>query len=297
MKNNTIKTMKLASFEDLFGSEEVRSNDQVTYVPLDSLHAFKNHPFRVNDDEEMLRLTESILQQGVLVPGVVRIDPEGGYELISGHRRLRACEHAGLKEMPVFIRDMDDDTATMFMVDANLQREHILASEKAHAYKMKYEALKHQGVQGDMFTADMVGENTGDSRRTVYRYLRLAELEPKILEWVDAGLITLTAGESLSYIDESGQKMIAHAIDIFGRFLGKEQADKLKEQFLKGTLTKDAIVETFSRKKRERSSVNLPAKRLQNYFPEGYTKQQIEDVIFELLETWKKTAGEEIEHG
>ena len=169
MRSKSAEKVKLSSFDDLFGKEEPVSGEVVTSVPIDLLHPFKNHPFHVLDDEKMEETVESVKQYGILMPGIVRPYPDGGYEVVAGHRRWRACELAGLEEMPVIIRDIDDDTATVIMVDTNIQREDILPSEKAFAYKMKYEALKHQGSKGKKYTAEMVGETAGDSGRTVQR--------------------------------------------------------------------------------------------------------------------------------
>lgn len=196
MRGNSAKKIRLASYDDLFGAGEPVSGETVTMVPVSLLHTFKNHPFRVLDDEKMRETVDSIKKFGVLVPGLVRPHPENGYEVISGHRRWRACELAGMEEMPVIIRRLDDDEATIIMADANIQREDILPSEKAKAYKMKSEAMRHQGSKGDRHTADMIGEAAGDSARTVQRYIRLAELIQELLDYVDENKIQMMAGKS-----------------------------------------------------------------------------------------------------
>lgn len=200
MRSKSAEKVKLSSFDDLFGKEETVSGEVVTSVPIDLLHPFKNHPFHVLDDEKMEETVESVKQYGILMPGIVRPYPDGGYEVVAGHRRWRACELAGLEEMPVIIRDIDDDTATVIMVDTNIQREDILPSEKAFAYKMKYEALKHQGSKGEKYTAEMVGETAGDSGRTVQRYIRLANLISGLLDLVDVKKVPMIVGEKLSYL-------------------------------------------------------------------------------------------------
>lgn len=198
MKSKSAQKVKLTSYDDLFGTSEPVSGEAVTSVPVSQLHPFKGHPFRVADDAKMQETVESVKQHGVLVPGIVRPYPDEEYEIISGHRRRRACELAGIEEMPVIIRNLDDDAATVIMVDANIQREDILPSEKAKAYKMKYEAMKHQGSKGEKFTADAVGEAAGESGRTVQRCIRLAELVPELLEYVDVKKISCVHGRGNS---------------------------------------------------------------------------------------------------
>lgn len=212
MRSKSAEKVKLSSFDDLFGKEEPVSGEVVTSVPIDLLHPFKNHPFHVQDDEKMEETVESVKQYGILMPGIVRPYPDGGYEVVAGHRRWRACELAGLEEMPVIIRDIDDDTATVIMVDTNIQREDILPSEKAFAYKMKYEALKHQGSKGEKYTAEMVGETAGDSGRTVQRYIRLANLISGLLDLVDVKKVPMIVGEKLSYLTREEQELVLEAV-------------------------------------------------------------------------------------
>lgn len=290
--NKSAEKVKLTSFDDLFGTASLDSEERVTTVPLSHLHTFKGHPFRVADDEKMQETVESIKQYGVLMPGIVRPYPAGGYEVIAGHRRWRACELAGLSEMPVIIREMDDDTATVIMVDTNIQREDILPSEKAYAYKMKYEALKHQGSKGKN-TAVLVGETAGDSGRTVQRYIRLAELVKKLLDAVDNGKIPMMAGEKLSYLTKEAQDWVAGAVADCGVYPSKAQAEQLKTMQESGELTEGRVFAVLIRKEKVSQGVTIPAKKVRDYFPPSYTKTEMEEVIYRLLEQWKKEMGEE----
>lgn len=289
MKSKSAEKVKLNSFDDLFGIDE--TGETVTSVPLSELHTFKGHPFRVLDDEKMQETVESVKQYGVLMPGIVRPHPEGGYEVIAGHRRWRACELAGLTEMPVIIREMDDDTAVVLMVDTNIQREDILPSEKAKAYRMKYEAMKHQGSKGEKYTADAIGEAAGDSGRTVQRYIRLSELAEELMDYVDENKIPMVAGEKLSYLKAEEQAWVVDAIGNSGIFPSKTQAEQLKESSETGELTEGNAYAVLIRKDKENVNVTISAKRIRNYFPTEYSKEQIEDVIYTLLEEWKQKEG------
>ena len=289
MKSKSAEKVKLNSFDDLFGIDE--TGETVTSVPLSELHTFKGHPFRVLDDEKMQETVESVKQYGVLMPGIVRPHPEGGYEVIAGHRRWRACELAGLTEMPVIIREMDDDTAVVLMVDTNIQREDILPSEKAKAYRMKYEAMKHQGSKGEKYTADAIGEAAGDSGRTVQRYIRLSELAEELMDYVDENKIPMVAGEKLSYLKAEEQAWVVDAIGNSGIFPSKTQAEQLKESSETGELTEGNVYAVLIRKEKENVNVTISAKRIRNYFPTEYSKEQIEDVIYTLLEEWKQKEG------
>ncbi len=286
MKSKSAEKVKLNSFDDLFGIDE--AGETVTSVPLSELHTFKGHPFRVLDDEKMQETVESVKQYGVLMPGIVRPHPEGGYEVIAGHRRWRACELAGFTEMPVIIREMDDDTAVVLMVDTNIQREDILPSEKAKAYRMKYEAMKHQGSKGEKYTADAIGEAAGDSGRTVQRYIRLSELVEELLDYVDENKIPMVVGEKLSYLKAEEQAWVVDAISNSGIFPSKAQAEQLKAVSVTGELTEGKVYAVLVRKEKENVNVTIPAKKISNYFPIGYSKEQIEDVIYTLLEEWKQ---------
>ena len=289
MKSKSAEKVKLNSFDDLFGINE--TGETVTSVPLSELHTFKGHPFRVLDDEKMQETVESVKQYGVLMPGIVRPYPEGGYEVIAGHRRWRACELAGLTEMPVIIREMDDDTAVVLMVDTNIQREDILPSEKAKAYRMKYEAMKHQGSKGEKYTADAIGEAAGDSGRTVQRYIRLSELAEELLDYVDENKIPMVAGEKLSYLKAGEQAWVVDAIGNSGIFPSKVQAELLKAGSEAGELTEGKVYAVLVRKEEENVNVTISAKKIRNYFPVEYSKEQIEDVIYTLLEEWKQKEG------
>ena len=289
MKSKSAEKVKLNSLDDLFGIDE--TGETVTSVPLSELHTFKGHPFQVLDDEKMQETVESVKQYGVLMPGIVRPHPEGGYEVIAGHRRWRACELAGLTEMPVIIREMDDDTAVVLMVDTNIQREDILPSEKAKAYRMKYEAMKHQGSKGEKYTADAIGEAAGDSGRTVQRYIRLSELVEELMDYVDENKIPMVAGEKLSYLKAEEQAWVVDAIGNSGIFPSKTQAEQLKESSETGELTEGNAYAVLIRKDKENVNVTISAKRIRNYFPTEYSKEQIEDVIYTLLEEWKQKEG------
>lgn len=292
MKGNSAGKIKLASYDDLFGAGGQESGEVVTSLPVSEFHAFKSHPFRVADDEKMQETVESVKKNGILVPGIVRPRPEGGYEVIAGHRRWRACELAGLEEMPVIIREMDDDDATVIMVDTNLYREDILPSEKARAYKMKYEALKHQGSRGAN-TANLVGEAAGESGRTVQRYIRLAELVQALLDYVDEGKIPMAAGERLSFINKEGQAWIADVAAGCGIFPSKVQAGQLKGLYEAGELTEGKVYAVLSKKENSSTGVSIPAKRIREYFPPEYTKDQMEEIIYGLLEQWKEKNADE----
>lgn len=291
MKGKSAQKVKLTSFEDLFGAEESGSGEKVTFVPLSQLHTFKNHPFRVMDDEKMQETVESVKRSGVLVPGIVRPHPESGYEVIAGHRRWRASELAGLEEMPVIIRNLNDDESTIIMVDTNIQREDILPSEKAKAYRMKYDAMKHQGSKGDKHTVDAIGETAGDSGRTVQRYIRLSELVQELLDYVDENKIPMIVGERLSYLKTEEQAWIVAAIENSSIFPSKAQAEQLRALSEAAELNEGQVYAVLVRKEKENVNVTISAKKIRNYFPTEYSKEQIEDVIYTLLEEWKQKEG------
>ena len=229
MKSKSAEKIKQTSYDELFGAEENNVEGKYAKVPLSQLHPFKNHPFKVLDDEKMQETVDSVKQHGVIQPGIVRPCADG-YEVVAGHRRWRACELAGETEMPVIIRNLDDDAATVLMVDTNIQRENLLPSEKARAYKMKYEALKHQGSKGDKHTADAVGEKAGDSGRTVQRYIRLASLINGLLELVDEGNIKMVAGERLSYLKEEEQELVLEAVANISIYPSPAQAEQIRRE-------------------------------------------------------------------
>lgn len=283
------KEIQLTSYDDLLGMNEDQSEvlDRVIEVPLTKLYAFKDHPFFVKDDAKMEETVESIRNHGVLNPGLVRPRPQGGYEIISGHRRKRGSELAGKEEMPVIVRNYTDDEAVIIMVDSNIQRENILPSEKAFAYKMKYAALKHQGSKGEINTADMVGEKTGESGRTVQRYIRLTELLPELLEMVDTGKIKLIPAESISYLKKNEQEWVVQCLEKKSVTVSGGIAQKLKQYSADGKLTELEVELVLLGVKKTPEKVVLPKEKIKQYFPENYSKQQIEEVIFALLEEWK----------
>lgn len=291
MKSKSAEKVKLKSFDDLFGTQEAAAGETVTSVPLKQLRAFQGHPFRVVDDEKMRETVDSVKEYGVLIPGIARPHPESGYEVVAGHRRWRACELAGLEEMPVLIRNLNDDEATIIMVDTNIQREDILPSEKARAYRMKYEAMKHQGSKGDKHTAEVIGEAAGDSGRTVQRYIRLSQLTQGLLDYVDENKIPMVVGEKLSHLKMEEQEWILNAIRDSGVFPSKAQAERLKEWSETGELTEGKAYAALVMKEREDVKVTISAKRIRDYFPKSYSKEQIESVIYTLLEDWSQKEG------
>lgn len=286
----TKKDIQLTSYDELLGLEESteKNMNQIVEIDLEKLYPFKNHPFHVNDDEKMDETVESIKAYGVLTPALVRPRVEGGYEIISGHRRKRGCELCGKTTMPVLIRNYTDDEAVIIMVDSNIQRENLLISEKAYAYKMKYRAMKHQGSKGEMHTADQVGENAGDSGRTVQRYIRLTELIKELMDYVDEKKIPLLAGERLSYLKPQEQEWLAEAILNSRIFPNKIQAENMKQLSEAGALTEDAIYRILAKRENEKGNVTISAKRLNDYFPVTYTREQMEEVIYGLLDRWKQ---------
>ncbi len=296
MKSKSAEKIKLTTYDELFGVEENNVEGKYTKVPLSQLHPFKNHPFKVLDDEKMQETVESVIQHGVIQPGIVRPCADG-YEVVAGHRRWRACELAGETEMPVIIRELDDDAATVLMVDTNIQRENLLPSEKARAYRLKYEALKHQGSKGDKHTADAVGEKAGDSGRTVQRYIRLASLVDGLLELVDTGKIAMVAGERLSFLKPEEQEMVLEAAENIGIYPSPAQAGQLKAMSEEGTFLEGSIYALLVKKEGGGQSVTISSKKIRNYFPLEYTKDQIEEVIYSLLDQWKQEKEGEMDAG
>ena len=296
MKNKSAEKIKLTSYDDLFGTKDNSVEGIYTTVALSQLHPFKNHPFKVLDDEKMQETVESVIQHGVIQPGIVRPCADG-YEVVAGHRRWRACELAGKPDMPVIIRDLDDDAATVLMVDTNIQRENLLPSEKARAYKMKYEALKHQGSKGDKHTADVVGEKAGDSGRTVQRYIRLASLINGLLDLVDTGKIAMIAGERLSYLKLEEQEMVMEAAENIGVYPSPAQAGQLKVMSEEGMLSEGSIYALLVKKEGGGQTVTISSKKIRDYCPPAYTKEQIEEVIYSLLDQWKQGKEGELNAG
>ena len=261
-------------------------------IKVSECAAFQDNPFQVRDDEGMALLVHSIREFGIMTPIVVRPVKEGGYEVISGHRRLHACRRAGIETIPALVRDMERDSAVIFMVDSNIQRDNILPSEKAFAYKMKLEALKHQGVKSetgsDAETADLVGKEAGDSGRKVQRYIRLTELLPELLELVDRGKIKVSPAVSLSYLSKEEQEWVLQCVVGRTASVSGTMADQLKKHSEEGKLTELAVELILCEEKKETGKVMLPGK-VKQFFPKGYSNQQIEQVIFELLENWKNS--------
>ena len=287
------KDIQLTSYGDLLGISENNADiDKVLEIPLKDIYPFRNHPFHVRDDEKMAETVESIRNYGVLNPALVRVRDAGGYELIAGHRRKRGCELAGKDTMPVIVRNYSDDEAVIIMVDSNIQRENILPSEKAFAYKMKMEAMKHQGIRMEneqsADTAELVGKEAGDSGRKVQRYIRLTKLVPELLELVDNGKIKFIPAVNLSYLSGEEQAWVLQYITENGAAVSGTMAETLKKYSGNGKLTELAVQLILGEEKKDTGKVTLPGNRIKQYFHEEYSKQQIEQVIFELLEDWKK---------
>ena len=290
--------------EEIFSSvqkEAAGQTERVQQIPLSELHPFEGHPFRVVDDEEMQKTVESVKEYGVLTPAIARPDPDGGYEIISGHRRMRAAELAGLKTLPVIVRDMDDDTAIIFMVDSNLQREHIMPSERAFAYRMKMDAIKHQGERADLTcgqvghkfdgkkSREIIAEQTGDSARTVQRYIRLTELIPEIRDMVDEKKIAFNPAVELSYLKPEEQREFLEAMDYAQAAPSLSQAQRLKKMSQEGKCRLDRMCEVMSEEKKDDlTTITISHEVLRKYFPRSYTPQQMQDVIVKLLDQWMK---------
>ncbi|WP_294454091.1 ParB/RepB/Spo0J family partition protein [uncultured Allofournierella sp.] len=294
-------SISLTSYDDIFETDESRAEKQlerVQNISISELVPFKDHPFKVVDDEAMLRTTESIAQYGVLTPLIARPLEDGGYEIISGHRRAHAAELAGLTEVPVLVRQMDDDAATVLMVDSNLQRENILPSERAFAYKMKLEAMKHQGARTDL-TSSQVGtklrtdqvmaEEVGESRNQIQRYIRLTNLIPELLEMVDQKQISFNPAVELSYLAPEEQETFLAAMDDVQAAPSLSQAQRLKKLAQEGDFTLDSAREIMNEvKKGDLERVTFRNEQLRKYFPKSYTTQQMQDTILKLLDQWQK---------
>lgn len=288
MKGRSAQKIKLASFDALMGIEGPAAGEAVTSVPIGILHAFKGHPFRVLDDGKMQETVESIKRYGVLVPGIVRPHPDGGYEVIAGHRRWRACELAGIREMPVIIRELDDDEATVIMVDTNIQREDILPSEKARAYAMKYEAMKHQGKRSGKNTLEEVGGAAGENAKKVQRYVWLSRLSDRLLEMVDDKKLGFSQGVDLSFLTEEAQAWVLAVVEEQGCSISMARSAKLKEYGKAGELTQAMVHLILTDEKPKERQVTLRADKISRYFTEDYSSEEIEDIIIQLLDEWKK---------
>ena len=292
--------LALKGLDDLFSTEENRQEEQreqVQQIPIDALHPFTNHPFKVLDDEAMTRTVESIAQYGVLAPLIARPRPEGGYEIISGHRRQYAAKLAGLDTLPVIVRQMSDDAAVILMVDSNLQREHILPSERAFAYKMKLDAIKNQGARSDLtstqvaqkLSVEKVGDDAGVSKDTIRRFIRLTNLVQELLDMVDEKKISFNPAVELSYLDESQQRAFLEAMDGTQNAPSVSQAQQLKKMAQCGEFTYEKAFDILGQeKKSEQDTVTIKNDILRKYFPRSYTPKQMEEKIIQLLDAWQK---------
>ena len=301
---SSAKKIELASVDDLFSTEEGRQDaklEKIQEIPLSELHPFKNHPFKVKDDEAMMETADSIKQYGVLVPAIARPDPEGGYELVAGHRRHRASELVEKETMPVIVRDLDDDAATIIMVDSNLQRESLLPSERAFAYKMKLDAMKHQGERVDLTcsqvgnklegkkSSEILAEQVGQSKNQIFRYIRLTELIPELLDMVDEKKIALNPAYELSFLKKEEQVDLLDAMDSEQATPSLSQAQRLKKYSQEGHLTLDMMrVIMGEEKKSDLDRVTFTSDTLRKYFPKSYTPQRMQETIIKLLEAWQK---------
>lgn len=303
---SSARNIGLTSLDDLFSTEESRADEgreKVREIPLAELHPFRNHPFKVRDDERMLDTAESIREHGVLVPAIARPREEGGYELIAGHRRKRGCELAGLTTMPVIVRALDDDAATIIMVDSNIQRENILPSERAFAYKMKLEALRHQGERRDLTSSqvgtklqalDIIGQQAGDSRNQVHRYIRLTALLPELLDMVDERKMAFNPAVELSYLRPEEQRDLLETMDSEQTTPSLSQAQRMKKFSQEGRLNIDVMCAILSEEKRnDVDKITFRSDTLRKYFPRSYTPQQMEQVILKLLEGWLRKRQQE----
>ena len=288
-KKSSASKIKMESFDDLFGigSGSENSRDKVVMLPLEQLHDFNGHPFKVLDDEKMEETVESIRQYGVLNPALARPRPDGEYELLSGHRRKRGSELAGLNEMPVIVREYTDDEAAIIMVDSNIQREDILPSEKAKAYKMKYEAMKHQGKKSGMNTLDQVGEAAGENAKKVQRYIWLSRLSEELLAMVDQKKLGFSQGVDISFLSEIEQQWVQVILEEQGCNVSTVQSSKLKEYGKNGELTFAMVRLILTENKPKERKVILKADKISRYFDEGCSSEEIETIIISLLDEWK----------
>lgn len=299
---SSAKNIKLASVDDLFSTEESRADEtreKIIEIPLTELHPFKDHPFKVIDNEAMFDTAESVKQYGVLVPAIARPRDEGGYELVAGHRRKRACELAELETMPVIVRNLDDDAAIIIMVDSNLQRENILPSERAFAFKLKLEAIKRQGERADLTSSqlgtklpradEIIAEQAGSSRNQVQRYIRLTHLIPEILSMVDEKKIAFNPAVELSFLKDNEQADLLEAMDMEQATPSLSQAQRLKKFSNEGKLSLEVMSAIMSEEKKgDLDKVTLTGDKLKRYFPKSYTPKQMEETIIKLLEGWHK---------
>lgn len=303
------RNLALASFDDLFRTDEERKEDnqeRVQKLPLDMFFPFPNHPFKVRDDEKMEETVESVQQYGVLVPILARPRALGGYEIVSGHRRVHACQRAGIEEIPAIIRDMTDDEAILIMVDSNLQREQILPSEKAFAYKLKMEAMKRQGQRTDLTSSqfgtklrsdEIIASQTGDSRNQVQRYIRLTYLTEALLDMVDENSLAFNAAVEVSYLPKKDQELLVEAVAYNEESPSLSQARRIRQFSVTGKLSSDVLNAILSEEKPLDTKVTLRGDKLKKYFPDSYTPRQMEQVITRLLEEWSRRQREGSERG
>lgn len=290
-------TLPMNSLDELFSSQEERDDaklERVKDIPLHELHQFKDHPFKIQNNDEMKRLMESIQKFGTLTPALARPLPEGGYELISGHRRLAACQVLGIEAMPVIVREMSDDEAVIAMVDANLQREHILPSEKAFAYKLKRDALNHQGITSPqvgekLLTVEKIGADSGDSKNQVLRYIRLTYLIPELLEMVDENKIAFNPAVEISYLEQSEQRVLLNAMELNDCTPSHAQAIRLKKLSQEGVLNEQTIYDILAEQKpNQQEQYKFKREDIRKYFPKSYTDKQVCDTVIKLLEQWQR---------
>lgn len=308
-KNSARDSIKLTSVDDLFSTDESRAEERrekVMDIPLLEISDFPDHPFKVKADEAMLEMADSVKQYGVLVPGLVRPKADGGYEMVAGHRRKKASELAGKESMPCIVRELDDDEATIIMVDSNLQRENILPSEKAHAYKMKLDAVRRKAgrpskenprpMVGDFESADLVGKDNGESGRQIQRYVRLTELSPSILQMVDDNQIAFRPAVELSYLAEKEQQDLYATMQSEDCTPSLAQAQRMKKLSQDGRLSMDVIYSILTEEKpNQKEKFNIQRERIDRFFPKGYSEKQKEDLIVQLLESWYKKRQREPE--
>lgn len=305
---SSARNIELASVDDLFSTQESRDDakrEKVMEIPLVELHPFRGHPFKVLDDEKMAETVESVKQYGVLVPAIARPDPNGGYEIVSGHRRHRASQLAGMETLPVIVRELDDDEATIIMVDSNLQRETLLPSERAFAYKMKLEAMKHQGQRGDLTSSqvgtklradELLAQQAGSSRNQVQRYIRLTELIPQLLDMVDEKKIAFNPAYELSFLTTEEQERLLDAMDSEQATPSLSQAQRLKKFSQEGRCTPEVMCAILGEeKKSDMDKVTLGTDTLRKYFPQSYTPARMQETIIKLLEQWQRKRQQDLQ--
>ena len=302
------KKIELKGYDDIFTPDAATATgEQVREIAVDQLFPFKNHPFKVLDDQAMLDTVQSIKEHGVLVPAIARPRPEDGYELVSGHRRQHACQLAGIESMPVLVRNLDDDAATILMVDSNLQRENILPSERAFAFKLKLEAMKHQGNRADLTSSQLgtkleskradqlLAEQAGESRNQVQRYIRLTELIPEMLAMVDDRRMAFNPAVELSYLTKDEQQQLFEEMENCQATPSLSQAQRLKKFSQEGKLSEDVIMAVMSEEKKDIDKVTLPGEAINKFFPKSFTPKQKQDTIIKLLEQWQRKRQQSLE--